>query len=857
MNRETIYLAALLHDIGKFWQRADEGGTASSKILSNATKSNEGLYCPQYNGKYSHKHVLWTAEFLDRHRAFFEKAIGDDSFEAFFKAAVKHHTPDQNDVFQRIVQLADHYASGADRTGETGQKEAEAEHNWDSFKNVRMVSIFEGLLRGEKFVYERKVPVRALTLDDDHFPNFEKETEKGAAIYARLWAEFDAAFAELKEADCDARSLAESLTFLLYRFASTLPSSTMHLPDVSLYDHLKSTGIFALCLYDYIKECERLDVGFKISDNEAPVLLVGGDLSGIQSYIYDIVSTNAARNLKGRSFYLQIMVENAVELILEKLQLPWSAVVYASGGGFYLLAPNTKKVRTALQDIRKTLSDIIFQEHQTALSLNIDWEEVNQKQIMQQTKDDGIHKAWGKLSRKIARLKTQKFKGHIQNDYHYFFEPSEIGGKQQRDHITGEEFTEEENREINEKKFNRLVRLLDGIYPVKSNTHKQIDLGKDLRTTDYWITTKVRIPQWSKYEYQIGDLDIFNYLFSVQDLNQVGHRHPDDAFIRAFNIEESGYNSQAAFLKGKRCTYGFTFYGGNDYPAHPDGALVTFDKMAESEGGAQKLGVLRMDVDNLGALFISGLGDKRRTFSRYSVLSRNLDYFFKGYLNRIWQQHFSTNTSIIYSGGDDLFIVGYWSAVYAFAEKIKDDFARWVCHNPELTISGGIALIGGTFPIAKGAELSANAEKKAKEHERPGKKDLVKTDKNAIALFNVPLDWEKEFPLVQSLKNEMAKLIYTNKLPRGILQKMLAYAEQARMQAVKGGSTPWRWHMAYDFSRAAKRHKDEEAVHFYDMIKNAAFTEQWAGEYMQDFSSHSFLDLLEVAARWAELETKK
>jgi CRISPR-associated protein Csm1 len=49
MKRETIYLSALLHDIGKFWQRADKGGANSSSILSTATKNNIGDYCPQYN----------------------------------------------------------------------------------------------------------------------------------------------------------------------------------------------------------------------------------------------------------------------------------------------------------------------------------------------------------------------------------------------------------------------------------------------------------------------------------------------------------------------------------------------------------------------------------------------------------------------------------------------------------------------------------------------------------------------------------------------------------------------------------------------------------------------------------------
>ncbi len=852
MNRETIYLAALLHDIGKFWQRADSSGVASSKILSAATKSNEGLYCPQYNGRYSHKHVLWTAEFLDRHRAFFEKTIGKDNFEAFFKASVKHHAPDKEDVYQLIVQKADHYASGADRTGESGYKDAEAENNWDSFKNVRMVSIFEGLLRGKQYDSKRKIPIKPLSLGDDHFPSLDTEVVKGQLSYAELWNWFEKAFLDIKEAECNSLSLAESLTFLLHRFASSVPSSTMHLPDVSLYDHLKSTGIFALCLYDYLKEKGQLKAGFNISDNEAPVLLVGGDLSGIQSYIYDIVSTDAARNLKGRSFYLQIMVENAVELILNRLQMPWSSVVYASGGGFYLLVPNTPKVLSALQELRTTLSASVFNVHQTSLSLSIDWQEVTQAQIMQQLDDDGIHRAWGALSGKIAKLKSQKFKEQLKSDYAYFFSPSEIGGKQQRDYITGKEFTEAEIKDINEGKLKDKVFALEEKGLITASTKAQIDLGKDLRNAQYWITSMAPIPHWREYEYRIGELAIYNYLFSEKDLLTVGHRHPDDVFIRSFDIDYSGFDPNAGYLKGKRCIYGFAFYGGNDYPAHDNSLPVTFDEMAKMGPGAQKLGVLRMDVDNLGAIFISGLENKRRTFSRYSVLSRNLDYFFKGYLNRIWGNNHQYNTSIIYSGGDDLFIVGHWSELFRFAETIQHDFARWVCHNPKLTISGGISLIGGKFPISKGAKFAEVAEKKAKEHERP-----LGLEKNSIAIFNVPLDWSKEYPTVQSLKNEMTGLINSKKIPRGILQKMLSYAEKARMQEIRGGSTPWRWHMAYDFSRAAQRQKSQDAELFYKMIKHAAFMEEWAGEHIKDFSSHNFLDLLEVASRWAELETKE
>jgi CRISPR-associated protein Csm1 len=848
MNRGTIYLAALLHDIGKFWQRADEDGTYSSSLLSKSTKDNEGLYCPLYNGKYSHKHVLWTAEFLDKNKSFFQTILDNEHFEPFFKASVKHHKPDLDDVFQLIVQKADHYASGADRSGVWGQKDAQAENSWDAFKNVQMVSIFEGLLQKDP-VFNHQIPIKTLSLSRDNFPKKDKEIAKGQAQYALLWKEFEAAFQEIVALGGDVFTVGENINFLLYRYACSVPSSTVHLPDVSLYDHLKSTAIFALCLYDYLSANDRLHHTFNIEQDEAPVLLVGGDLSGIQTYLYDIVSADAARNLKGRSFYLQILVENVVETILHRLKLPWSAVVYSSGGGFFLLAPNTPKVIEQLECIKQELSDKLFDLHKTNLSLNIDWQEVTQGQIMQQTADDGIHKAWRELTTKIGRAKAQKYKGKIQSDYAFFFEPSEIGGKQLRDFMTSEEFTEEEIKDINSKRSNAAIIEKEGNY-YKKSTIDQTELGKKLRQTAYWATSFQPIPHWKSNEFSIDGFDIYNYLLSENDIRNAVNRHPDNTFIRSINLGNQESNHSTRLFKGKNCIHGFSFYGGNNSPEDENGDHITYDKMAEIGSGSSKLGVLRMDVDNLGAIFISGLEEQRRTFSRYSVLSRNLDFFFKGYLNTIWDKGYDQSTSIIYSGGDDLFIVGYWEKIFDLAQDIQKEFKNWVCQNAALGISGGIVLTGGKFPISKGADFASDAEKKAKEHEA----GMVK--KNALTIFEKPLNWDNELPIVLDLKNQLIQRLSEKKIPRGLLQKLMNYAQVDQKQRKDGKNLSWKWQMAYDFSRAIKDKKDTQIKDFYDEIKIAAIMDFWKKQYIKENSNYNFLELIEIAARWAELESK-
>ena len=47
----------------------------------------------------------------------------------------------------------------------------------------------------------------------------------------------------------------------------------------------------------------------------------------------------------------------------------------------------------------------------------------------------------------------------------------------------------------------------------------------------------------------------------------------------------------------------------------------------EREEGIKRLGVVRADIDNLGATFISGIPEKYNSISRTATLSRQLSLF--------------------------------------------------------------------------------------------------------------------------------------------------------------------------------------------------------------------------------------
>lgn len=100
----------------------------------------------------------------------------------------------------------------------------------------------------------------------------------------------------------------------------------------------------------------------------------------------------------------------------------------------------------------------------------------------------------------------------------------------------------------------------------------------------------------------------------------------------------------------------------------------------------RRIAVCRMDVDNLGHAFISGFEQENEkdpvkrmhyvTLSRTSAFSRQMSLFFKCYINGILE---GLHVSIVYAGGDDVFLVGAWNDVLEAAQRIQRNFTAFSC----------------------------------------------------------------------------------------------------------------------------------------------------------------------------------
>ena len=290
------------------------------------------------------------------------------------------------------------------------------------------------------------------------------------------------------------------------------------------------------------------------------------------------------------------------------------------------------------------------------------------------------------------------------------------------------------------------------------------------------------------------------------------------------------------------------------------GTTLDFDGLAESSTGVRRLAVLRMDVDSLGEIFRTGLGDDA-SLSRITALSRTLSYFFGGHLSLLLSDpRWCDQAQMIYSGGDDLFIVAAWSAAPHLARAIRERFARFVGGNPAWGLSGGITVVRPRHPVAAAAELAGEEEHRAKQYAgRAGGRF-----KDAIRFLDETMSW-RDFDVTAALTHELCELLGAG-LPRAMLHRLADIAANYRqghatLQAKAGAARPiteieeaarhgrWAWSAAYTMARATA---DPDLKGRLEALAKALPGKTWDGLS----ADRDLIWLLEPAARWADWLTR-
>lgn len=848
-------LAGLLHDIGKFALRAGERGTREWDDLAK--------------GDYGYYHALLTADFVD-------KFVPAPWRVTVKRLAGNHHRPLSRE--ERIIALADRLSAGerADPTEDT-----RAAHPG------QLLSVFCGIEADRKQAPElRYVPLQPLRLAEAAlFPGAALDRDQVWARYEALWDNFTSEAGRLRgahEQEGDLPTYLETLLLLAQRYTWCLPSAYYRArPDISLYDHSRMTAALAAVLIDSDLDGERLERLMQAPQEaeEVLALLVGGDISGVQSFIYTITARGATSALRGRSFYLQLLTEAVARATLRRLGLPPTNLIYAGGGNFTLIArPGDQE---HLKAIQKDISHILYVHHRGDLYLALDALPLHGQDFYQ----GRIRHRWEALSNGLQRAKQQRF-AELGDDLRVLFQAQGHGGnEEQQCQVCGTE-----HRQAKPDPKSITEENPEGVRKCPACLSYE-DLGEGLRRARYLVLEQVEPPPPPRSEAAPlpgGWEEVLRALGFHASLPQdMPVASPARRVILALSDKAmEGLSPQARTAVGRRLLVNVTptlteaeianlkKNGLKDLPVA--GSTKPFHVLEAQSQGIPRLGVLRLDVDNLGQLFAQGLGE-RATLSRLAALSFAVSLYFEGWVGHLAAERNARDRAegrgerlySIYAGGDDLFFVGAWDAVAELAREVRADLSRYVADHPGIHASAGIALVGGKYPLYQAAEDARRAEDQAKGLQWLDDGEL--RTKDAIAFLGQALPW-KQFGLedcaqqgihtAHALMHLLVDMMEKEggadkKPPRALLRRLIhlhrEYRERAEARRRAGqdrnrAGQPqtfwgrWMWLAFYSLSR------------MYDQSKLSAIRDLRDQLKAEDFRSMEWIGL---AARWAELRLRQ
>ncbi|WP_424410564.1 type III-A CRISPR-associated protein Cas10/Csm1 [Pasteurella sp. PK-2025] len=816
-----VAFAALIHDLGKFTQRA------KLPISQDQLNSHKQLYSPfnQEKGLHSHIHAAYTAFSIDQLEKFLPDLIQHDLYpfssrqqcspqemtDSLINAAAAHHKPDT--FLQWVIATADRVASGFERD-EFDKYNASEESECEKTKNpnhyqARLLSLFEQINQSNKNTHEAFKYCYPLTplSPQSIFPNLRQadeptENNKAQQQYAELWQAFLNGLEKIPTSHRQTWDLWLDHFDTAYQcFTSSIPSATAFgvKPEVSLYDHSKTTAALATALWRWHEENGLTD-NAQVSQlqkreeswNENKFLLIQGDFFGIQDFIFSGGSdTNkeAAKLLRGRSFQVSLFTELAALKILHACQLPSTSQILNAAGKFLIVAPNTESVKQALIQVQQEFNQWFIEQTYGLIGLGIASLPASCNDFI----SDHFSTLQQRLFQQLEKIKLQRL-----------------------------DLTENTNS-VQEIQYPYGVCKLNSAFPAYSEEKysllslDQIEIGKQLtkkqriiicdQSTDLSETGNTKALKQPIFGYNViftnsedqtgkfGNLAKANKIYRFWDFSLPKNltdaiwngyaRRYINAYIPLFNeldCYESGKykNTEETAKVGDVKTFDFIACEDRQ-PLCRDGKVIE----GQYEGQVALM-TLKGDVDNLGLIFQQGL--KKSSFAKMASLSRQVNQFFSLWLPAYCASE-NANMYTVFAGGDDFFLIGPWYSTQKLAKKMQAEFARYVTGNPTIHFSAGMVMSKLGMPVPYLGNIAEEALEKAKQIE----------GKNAATLYQRSLPWH-ELMSLNALEEEIIRLAEAYQISTSYLYSLIHLSDLAADQH-NIEATMWRSHFYYRTAR--------------------------------------------------------
>lgn len=534
-------------------------------------------------------------------------------------------------------------------------------------------------------------------------------------------------------------------------------------PDAPLLEQRQFLGALAVCLWTLRTQ----------EQDDAQLGLLVTDMSGLQDYLFGIADVGAggvARSLRARSFYLSQVGTLFAWRLLERLGLPPCNLLLDSGGKFYLLFAPTGKALAAIQEARREADDWSLRETHGELALNVAHTTFDAEEL-QAGRFGAI---WQQVNAALAQRKQERLAAKL----------------------VGPDGWQTEA-------FLRDSPFSDNRQPCRAcRRFGQEQEGKcALCLRDARIGGILPRAQWLAYDR--SDRQANNAIGAFGWRVRVEDRKPtDDAewVVRLHGAQERGglpapSRSLARYV-----------------PREPNGDPIRFDGIASKSQGRPYLAYLKADVDRLGERFVFGFRREEGEPSldsplRVAHLSRALEWFFGGWLERTVKEQLP-HCYIVYSGGDDLTLLGPHDQVTQLARHLSRTFRRLLGYPegpPEekdvLTLSAGIAFAPFKLPVATAVEM---ADRALEESKRQGR--------CRITLPGKTLAWREYDHVCAQMEDRLGEeLLDAKRTPSAFLYHLLKYAEMwDRYQQGERDQIRFQPLLAYDIGRNVDRNRTPE-----------------------------------------------
>jgi CRISPR-associated protein Csm1 len=618
----------------------------------------------------------------------------------------------------------------------------------------------------------------------------------------------------------------------MMRFTSTIPSARAGdvIPDVSLYDHSRLTSALAAALYRFHRENQSLYIDAVRNYEPAKFLLIGADFYGIQDFIftgYGDTRRYRSKLLRGRSFAVSLLMELAAEMVCGELGLPHVSVVLNAGGKLTLLAHNTTTAKQALTTAEDKINDWLIRNTYGETGIGFSSIAASPSDFV----SGNFEGLWDRLGEAVAERKFTR----IDLDRH--------GGV-----VTGylDAFV---------NTLNRNLCPLCGKRPSSPLAEKSIYLGEIesacvlcrdhvflgtnvVKKSQLAVTTKGDLPEGREAglleplfgEYQVafpdgelGELAARGKLIKLWDLLGAGNGvtvkyingyvplyGPEDQSDERILAGGKSENRKSALNDQIKLGDPKTLHHIAAKARHPAGTPGKF-------AGLEALAILKADVDHLGMLMSCGLKPDRFTISRLATLSREMNWFFALYLPDLLRTgpRFR-DVYTVFAGGDDLFLIGPWNRIIELALVLRERFSEYVCHNPDVHFSAGIALVKPMTPLDVMAERAEQALQASKEN------------RDSLTLFSRTVRWSDVENLV-IIKETLESWLQKGWINSAMLYRLNELVQMAgeERRVVKGKEiylddldcTRWRFLLAYTSGRNVA--KDVRKTDFGKARENA------------------------------------